>query len=329
MARGEKFVDKYGVETYQVYKGSDEALKIPGPDHPLYDPTAPTTFDPVRVAAIDRDGRMTTPVEIFTDPDAGILWVLDGRGRKLDVQEVNRRRAKEGRDLVKLLIVPFVGDEKAAVARVREKNYHRRSPTPSGMALDLLALRNKGYEWAACANILHHTTPDPEQWGRKLLPLAYCVEEVRIAIDTEEIPRGKAAKFGGTAPDGSKALGKKEQLALLAELRAAANAGPAKGGASTITTKQRERVHAALTNGASEKLKGADKLVAEVVAATIARLGGDSKALHEWPLVDAAVSEALKPLPKGPKAMKPKKEKKAKKSELAKLLAQGTPKSAS
>lgn len=323
--RGEKFVDKYGVETYQVYKGFDEALKIPGPNHPLYDPTAPTTFDPIRVAAIDRDGRMTTPVEIFSDPDAGILWVLDGRGRTLDVKEVNRRRAKDGRELVKLLIVPFVGDEKAAVARVREKNYHRRSPTPSGMALDLLALRNKGYEWSACANILHHTTPDPEQWGRKLLPLAFCVEEVRTAIDTEEIPRGKAAKFGGTAPDGSKALSKKEQIELLSGMRAAAdNAETAKGAASTISTKQRERVHAALTNGAAEKLKGQDKLVAEVVAATLARLGGDAKALKDWPAVDAAVSEALKPLPKGPKATKPKKEKKAKKSELAKLLAQGS-----
>ena len=139
-----------------------------------------------------------------------------------------------------------------------------------------------------------------EQWGRKLLPLAFCVEEVRAAIDSGEIPKGKAAKFGGTAPDGSKALGKKEQLALLAELRASANE-PGKGNKAAITGKQRERIRAVLTNGAAAKMKGADAVVAEVVAATIARLGGDAKALREWPAVDAAVTEALKPLPKGPK----------------------------
>jgi len=298
---GEKFTAKYGVENASIYKGNPEALKIPPVDHSLYDPTAPTTFDPIRVEAIDRDGKMTTPIEIYTDPDEGVLWVLDGRGRFLDVKEVNRRRAKEGRELVKPYIVPFPGDEKAAIARIREKNYHRRSPTQSGMALDLLALRNAGHSWDACAKILHHETDDAQQWGRKLLPLAFCVAEVRAAIDSGELPKGAVSKFGGTALDGLKALGKKEQLELLKELTETKEKKPRAQVASTVGAKSRERVAKVLSNGASAELKSLDKMVAQVVAATMARIDGDTKALKPWPNVASIVEEALKPMKRGRK----------------------------
>lgn len=293
MARGEKFVEKYAVESATIYKdvGTLETLKVPPPNHPLYDPTAPTTFDPIRVDSIERDGRMTTPIEVFTDPDEGILWVLDGRGRFLDVKEVNRRRAAEGRELVKPYLVPFNGDEKAAVARVREKNYHRRAPTPSGMALDLLALRNAGHAWEACAKVLHVEVDDPEQWGRRLLPLAHCIPEVRAAIDAGRVSRGAARKFGGGALDGSEALGKKEQVALLAELLEEKTAPKPKKAA--LSTKQRENAKHALSNGKTSKLSASDRTVALIVAAALARVDGDERALKHWPEVDAIVAEAL------------------------------------
>lgn len=220
---GVKFTEKYGVEATQIYKGNTKAIKIPPRGHALYDETAPTTYDELRVQEIDQSGAMTTPIELWTDPDAGIAWIIDGRGRQLDVDEVNRRRAKDGRDPVQPYYVPFNGDEKAAVARVRIKNYHRRTPTPSGMAVDLHRLRQAGYSWEDCAKILHFESADPEQWGRKLIPLAHCIPEVREAIDKGLLPKTEARAFGGGKPDGSERLGNREQADLLKEKLAAKN----------------------------------------------------------------------------------------------------------
>jgi len=292
------FAAKYGVAPQIVYKGDTDALKIPPPNHVLFDPTAPKTFDPIRVSAIDRDGKMTTPIEVWTDPDIGTLWVLDGRGRTLDVREVNRRRRAEGRELVQPYIVPFMGDERHAVARVREKNYHRRSPTPSGMAMDLRVLRNYGYSWDACARILHHDTNDAEQWGRRLLPIAFCIPDVQEAIDAGKITRGVARRFGGSAPDGSRALGKRDQLELLDKLLLK---GTEERGSKPVSPKYRVRIAAALSNGAASVLRGTEGVVAKAIAAAMARIDGDARALKPWPHVARIFEEALQPLPRGPK----------------------------
>lgn len=300
--KGEKFGEKYGVEPAQIYKGDTEALQIPHAMHPLFDPTAPTTFDEIRVAAIDRDGTMTTPIEVWTDPDEGILWVLDGRGRALDVREVNRRRKERKCDPVKPYIVPFKGDEKAAIARVREKNYHRRLPTPSGMAVDLSRLRRAGYSWADCATILHKETDNAEKWGRKLIPLAYCIPEVQQAVDAGELPRLIAHRFGGGKTDGSAALSHKAQVALLAEVRkeATKRKEAIAERPKAIPPKARERVVQAFSNGALARFekKPDEQQVVRVIRATIDRLGGDTKALRHWPEVEAAFEEAIAPPPK-------------------------------
>lgn len=305
---GMKFTEKYSLETATIYRGNTDALKIPGPDHPLYDPTAPKKFDKLRVRAIDRDGKMSTPIEVYTDPDNSILWVLDGRGRYLDVQEVNRRRAAEGRELVEPLIVPFPGDEKEAIARLYEKNYHRRLPSPTSMAIGIRDMRKAGHSWQACAEALHQETDDAEQWARKLLPLAYCIPEVQKAVDDHELPRSAARKFGGGKPDGSAALGRREQLDMLAlvtsekvthDFKKKAGALP-----KPIAPKARERVREALCNGETAQLKATDKIVARVAAAVIARIGGFENALKEWPEVDAIFEGALeskKPEKKGKK----------------------------
>lgn len=317
MSKGEKFTAKYGVSSATIYQDSSstDALKIPPRGHPLYDSTSPTEFDEERVQVIDRDGTMTDPLEVWTDPDSGTLWVLDGRSRLLDVREVNRRRKERGAEkMVAAYIVPFNvpgADEKRAIARVRERNYHRRVPKPSDMAVDLVALRNTGYSWEDCAKILHVDTKDAEQFCRKLLPLAYCIPDAQAAIDSGELPRSRAAKFGGTAPDGSKALGKREQATLLAELLATK---PVTKKPKALAPKVRERIIAALTNGASADLKVADSIVAKAVAAALLFHGGDLKALKAYPNVEAIVEEHMKPLPKGPKPTKVKKEKKEKES---------------
>lgn len=295
---GEKFTAKYNVESATVYKGDTASLKIPPPGHPLYDATSPTTFDKLRVEAIDRDGRMTTPIEVWTDPDHDTLWVLDGRGRTHDVREVNRRRALQGRELVKPLILTFVGDEKAAIARVQEKNHHRRVPTPSGMALGLLTMRNAGHTWEACAKALHVDTPDAEQWGRRQIPLAFCEPEVRAAIDQQDLPRSFAPRFGGSALDGSKRLGRQEQLALLEELTQERSKGPKSRG---VPPWARERVKEALSNGASNRLGQIEKHISSGIVAIMAWLDGDDDALNALPAgIRSLVEEASTPKKRGP-----------------------------
>lgn len=298
---GEKFTAKYKVDTATIYKATKKTttVKIPGPTHPLYDASAPTVFDPMRVEAIDRDGKMTTPIEVWTDPDDGVLWILDGRGRWLDVEEVNRRRALDGRTPVTPHLTPFSGDEKAAIARVREKNYHRRLPTPSGMAMDLLALRNAGHSWQQCARILHVEVSDPEQWGRRLVPLAFCLPEVRDAFDKGILNRNRAGRFGGSALDGSKALGKSEQLALFESMMKKQPRGW-----RAVPTWARRRAHEALMNGATESLKNLDKLIAKAMAATMQWLEGDASALNTYPAIEAIIVEATKPKKRGPKVGK-------------------------
>lgn len=280
-SKGLKFTEKYGVESATIYKGAAggelAALHIPPKDHPLYDPTAPTTFDELRVRQIDADGHMTTPIEVWTDPDKGLLWVLDGRGRFLDVQEVNRRRAKQGRELVQPYIVPFHGDEKAAIARVRTKNYYRRAPTLSGMGCDILVLRRADWSWEDTARHLHVETTDAEQWCRRLLPLAFCIPEVRAAFDAKEFPLGLARKFAGSSVEGEEVLGKQAQLDLLAQLRAA-RAAP------KDTTKPRPRP-AKVRAQVAEKLRSSANSSAQLAAATLAWLDGDDAALDGWPEV--------------------------------------------
>jgi hypothetical protein len=290
---GEKFMPKYGVELAQIYKGDPEKLCIPGPDHPLFDKTAPTTFDELRVREIDRTGKMNDPIEVWTDPDARRLWVVDGRGRTLDVREVNRRRALEGREPVKLLIINFAGDEKEAVGRIRVMNYHRRVQKPSDMAIDIHALRKSGWSWDECAAKLHVVVDGAESWAKRLLPLAFCIDEVRAAFDAGEFPRTQAHQFGGKAVDGSEALGKEEQVALLEQKRAEKLMSKEEPKQKQLAPKHRMRVSAALLNGASANLSYQDKMIAEGVAAGLALAGGDGKALDKWPDLAAIAVAAM------------------------------------
>ena len=63
--------------------------------------------------------------------------------------------------------------------------------------------------------------------------------------------------------------------------------------AKAISTKGRHRVKHALANGKTAKLSASDRTVALIIAAALARVDGDVKALAHWPEVDAIVSEAL------------------------------------
>ena len=296
---GEKFTVKYGVEATQIYKGDSDALRIPGPDHPLYDPTSPTTHDPLRVAEIEASGEMTDALEVWTDPDSGTLWVIDGRSRLLDVREVNRVRKAEGRELVKPYIKPLSIDEKTAVARVRLKNYHRRVPTAADNAQDIRALRKAGWSWEDVVTKMHRQSDNPEAWCRSVLPLAFCEPEVLAAMTAGSVPRSAGRKFGGSTEDGSGALGRKEQLALLKKMTA--EKGEKVEVVKALSPRRRRLVREALVSVQESSLTHVEQIAAKAIAAAFAFVDGDDDALAEWSDVAAIVDGALQPPVKGTK----------------------------
>lgn len=316
--KGASFTEKYGVDDARIYKGDSDNLKIPPKGHPLFDSTSPTEFDPLIVAEIDKDGKMTTPIEVWTDADTGTLWVVDGRSRLLAVREVNRLRAKDGREEVKPLIVAFAGSEQEAATRLHVKNHHRRLPTPSQYAIGIRELRKLGWPWADCAVKLHYTEGEPEGWCKRTLPLAFCIEEVQDAVDTGKLRQSVATKFGGRALDGSEALSRKDQLELLKEMTAQKERGESAAGPKPVLPKVRARLRTALAAETDESSK--------LVLATLAFVDGDTSALKDYPNIGKLVIEALMPVakekpakaPKEPKAAKPAKEPKAPKEKKVK-----------
>lgn len=296
VSRGEKFVTKYGVQAAQTYCGDPgpEKLRIPPPGHFLYDPDSPTTFDEIKVRQIEADGHMIDDVEVWTDPDKGILWVIDGRDRTLAVREVNRRRAAEGREpvLMRLMPLPRGTTEQQAIARIAIKNLHRRVPKPSTYAHHIRMQRKAGFSWEAIAQHLHIETDDAEQWCRKRLPLAYCEPEVIAAFDSGEFPLSAAPHFGGRNAEGGGALDRVEQLALLEQKRGEKQAVKDNPQPRQVPTKVRERVRAALSNGESANLCHQDQMIAEGFAAALAYVAGDEDVLKKWPDIAAIVRAA-------------------------------------
>lgn len=317
---GMKFVDKYDVAAASIYKGNTENLKIPDKKHFLYDPSAPTTFDPFLVETIDRDGKMTTPIEVFTDPDSHTLWVIDGRSRALAVKEVNRRRAAEGRELVEPYIVPYSCDEKQAVLRMAEKNFHRREMVPSAIGTYMQRLRQAGHSWEAICRALHIETEDAMQTCRRYIPLAFCTDDVRAAIDSRDLPVSAAHEFAGHNLEGQDALGPKEQAKLLEEKLSTRQAVKAekkaakdehrkatvKLGKGVVGQVGQKRVLEVFAR--PETKKGLDDesiVVVEVMDRVINRLMGVEDALSDWPAVAKIFDAALLKKPgRPPKADK-------------------------
>lgn len=296
--KGLKFDVKYGVSAFQAYKCDPDTLVIPPKGHALYDPDGNTAFNPRRVAEIDKDGVFTGTVIVWTDKDANKLYVIEGRGNTLDVREVNRLRRERGDEEITIKVMPLDVDLDRAVEHVVLRNFHRKVPTVSHYAREVVRLARLGKTWGRIVEMLDvDGIDDAEQWCKKRVAVAHCVPEVAQAIDSGELSLAQARQFGGTAIDGSKALGKKAQLDLLEEMRAERD--KPKSTVKALSAGARGRVFTALSNGATEKLKKDDRGLATFAAALISRLEGDEDALDDWPAIAEVVAEAAKKPEKG------------------------------
>lgn len=97
------------------------------------------------------------------------------------------------------------------------KNFLRKRPGLAHVAREITRYKRLGRSWARIAEILN-LQGDGERELKARIPIAYCIPEVVEAIETKQISVKRARKFGGAAWDGSGALGREEQIALLAEM---------------------------------------------------------------------------------------------------------------
>lgn len=291
---GDKYEHKYNVASSQIYKNDPgpDKLIIPPPGHFLHDESSPTVVDEQKVKQIEEDGFCSAIIEVWTDKDKSVQYVLDGRETLATVREVNCRRLTDGREPIQIRMTPVSLSEKDAVAHVAVRNFHRRNtPSPTAYALNIRMQRRAGWSWDKVCDFLLVKAEHPEKWCRSRLPLAFAVKEVRAAFDAGEFPLALALQFGGRDVDGSDALGPEEQLALLEQKRAEKLQRVGKPRA--VPAAARKRVRAALLNGETRSLCTRDADAAMVAAATIAFLDGDASAFAEWPEVRAIMEKAV------------------------------------
>lgn len=299
---GEKFVDKYStdafqIKTYQAYEAPPEALVIPPKTHPLYDLDGNITFDERMVQEIDNDGHLTHAVTVWSDPDRRQLIIVDGRGCVLCVHEVNRRRAERGDAPIQVRFFRLDCDLDRAIEHVTIRNFHRKRPSLGHYGREVAKLFRLGKSWSKIAELLH-LDPTSAEGGeirlKRLLHLSYCVPEVVEAIEDGRISLRSVRDFTGDNLDGSERLSEEEQLQVLADK--IARAPKERNGLSAADKK---RVAAALTSAEVESIKSvADREAARVAAAVLARMSGDAKALSAWPelamLINAALVKGIK-----------------------------------
>lgn len=293
-----KFIDKYGVKLATTYEGDPECICIPPPGHALHDPDGNTTFDEVRVQAIDKIGQCVRIITVWSDPDAGKLWCLAGRGNIHDVREVNRRRRERSDAPIPIGFTRFKGTLDDAVDFVAMENFRRKRPSPVHVAREIIRYAALGRSWARIAEILQLDGEDEKTLKRRA-PIAYCIPEVVDAIERKEIPLKKARLFGGRKVDGSQALGRDEQLQLLAEVRKVRGSRGEKRTApaprASFPRAARARAAEWLANGHARNLPRDLLPFARAIAAYERYVGGDDDGALNYLLpIKAIVDQAKK-----------------------------------
>lgn len=298
---GQKFTDKYDCKTFQAYESDPENLIIPEKDHPLYDADGNTTFDPLRVAEIDRSGSFLGAVIIWSDPDREALYVIEGRGLVYDVREVNRRRLERGDEPIKIKFMRWDGDLDSAIEHVRIRNFHRKRPTVSHTGREILSLHRLGKSWTRIAEILHLEGDEAnEKYLRKIAALAFCTKEVTDAVDAGKVSITKARRFSGKKLDGSEALGAEAQVELLEEMlgspRPTRNRKKLAKGETPDWSMMRDSLVHTLAGARLHRLRSGDeKKDAGLLLAFLDRIKGRKTALDAWPALADLVHEALDP----------------------------------
>lgn len=311
---GVKFVKKYRVRLGSAYEADPDDLVIPPPGHFLHDPDGSEGHDEVRVAAIDKTGKYVGAIPIWSDPDSGKLLVIDGRGNVLDCREVNRRRRARGDEPIGITVSRHPGTQEEAEDHVAMRNFLRKRPGAAHTAREIMRYHRMGRSWERIAEILGLHVD--EKGLRRMVPLAYCQPEVIAAVEERRIPASFARRFGGRAMNGSSALGREEQIALLEsvlaerqEKKAARKARPTRegdGNAASASAEvesrrtsgeserdQREAVATAFSQGA-RRLDKTEQVVARACASLLRYLNGNPRALDAWPNLKGIVEDALR-----------------------------------
>ena len=262
---------------------------VTDPKHPLYDERVELPIDEAMVKSIMRLG-VREPLIIRRDGDD--VYVVDGRQRRANAIEANRRLAAEDGDPI---YVPCVWWGKGDNAKLYEvtvaTNELRTASAPMERARKMARLIDMGRTEDQLAVIFGVT----KQTVKATLALLDCAPKVQKAV-AAGLPVTVAAKLSK--------LAEKEQVAQLGELeavgatrgKAAKKALAAKKEGKPVEKPQRMRSRAVVERFAA-RLEHCDTMEGSAVHCALLWLLGDDKALeygagpHEE--VRAAALEAL------------------------------------
>lgn len=294
--RGPSTEERYGVERYQSYTSAPEnpKLQVPPKGNDLYAIKGHTTFDPLMVEEIDRDGPLArVTLMVWSDPDSGTLWIIEGRGNYFNALEVNRRRRERGDKTIVVFISNLPVSRERAVEYVRLMNHHREQVRLGLIASDAFVLWKRGTSFERIAEILHITDSERanEKWIRKAISLQHAIPEVVAAVEKGYVSLTKARRFGGKDLEGKERLSAAEQKKLLAEMLD-------KKGHRTVTsvpTPARRRFASVLSEDTIDSFEDPKaRTAARVLERALVFLDtGDMSALDAWPELQALATKVL------------------------------------
>lgn len=271
-----------------------ETLKvITDPKHPLYDPRVERDPDEGMILSIMAEGIL---VPLIVSRDGDSVYITDGRQRWKAAIEANKRLKKEGGAPVLLPCVWKRGDEKKLYEISVATNAIRSgdSPLESARKMQHLAKLN-GNDLDAVARAFGCT----KATVKNHLALLECAPIVQKAVEANKIPATVATKLSKMPRE--EQVSTLEKMVTAGATRGAAAQKAARGKADEeslvrgLTATERKKMRAALSEEVFETLRGLDAIVAKAVAATLALVDGNTRALKAWPVVASIVSDAIAP----------------------------------
>ena len=258
---------------------------ITDPKHPLYDARVERGVDEAMVLSIISLG-IIEPLVIARDGDK--VYVVDGRQRRLNAIEANKRLAAQGGELVVCPCVWRRGDDAKLYEVLVAANEVRSGDSTIERAKKMQHLLNLGRDEKQVSVAFGCTV----QTGKNALALLECGPTVKKAVEAGQIPVTAAMQLSKLErAEQDKAL--EEMIASGATkgtkaIEAARNAKKGETASSTtVRMLSRKRIEQA-----QKKAKKAENKEAHIAAAVLSHVLGSRRALADFPHLREVFEEA-------------------------------------
>jgi ParB family transcriptional regulator, chromosome partitioning protein len=254
----------------------EDLLVITDPKHALYDTRVERPFDEAMVLSIMSLGILE-PLIIARDGDK--VYVVDGRQRRTNAIEANKRLVKQGAEPVVCPCVWRRGDDARLYEVLVAANEVRSGDSPLERAKKMEHLKNLGRDDAQVAVAFGCTTATVKN-HRALLE---CAPAVKRAVESGTVPMTVATQLSKVSRDEQeKALSELVEKGITKGARAVEAARKVKNGKSAESSTVRMMNKNQLGEWKA-KLKKIDGKDADIALAVVSRILGSERALANYP----------------------------------------------